>query len=143
MGQEQQARPAGLDQLGHAGDVVDAQIILHDHVAGHEYEAEHVLEAGRTAVPIQGSVYTHHDLQAVDGQRADHLHRGVHAQGLHLAFVRRPPGAGLGASESLVFCRRRNLVMNDTLTPKRWATCARNVAGWPLAAATRLRKSSE
>ncbi len=46
-GQEPQASPAGLDQLGQAGDAVDAQIVQHDYIAGH------VLEVGREAAPVQ------------------------------------------------------------------------------------------
>ena len=72
----------------------------------------------------------------------DHHHGNAHAQGYPLTFMRRPPVAGLGASEPLVFYRRKNLVMNDTLTPKH-ITYARSVAGWPQDDTTRLRKSSE
>ena len=53
-GQEPQASPAGLDQPGQPGDAVDAQIVQHDHIAGHQRRAGHVLEVGREAAPVQG-----------------------------------------------------------------------------------------
>ena len=49
-GQKQHPCPAGLDAFAHAGHFVDAHVVEHDHVAGLQSGAEHLVEVSGKVV---------------------------------------------------------------------------------------------
>jgi len=58
--QLQQASPTGFDEFSQAGHFVGWQVAPgHDHVAGHEHGAEHLLQVGSKDHAVDGPVDSH------------------------------------------------------------------------------------